>query len=262
MSQQVEENPALVQEQPMQDEGASLTAQLAFLDNSIVEARAKIKELTKTRRNFLGIGVLCAFALGLHYGNLFLLPIFVVVGAWILSPLFFLAGLGTDPDKPRIELEKLESTKRLYFNFLNIKTDEAYFDQLVKINIENLSDYYTLVKIHTGQSFKLSLIVAIAGFVMISVGLGTGFVNETLRNISYLSAGSGIIVEFIAGVMFYLYSKTVRQLKAYHDSLLDVQNILLSFKLIEGTVDEKERSTMTQKMIEFLAGRRNISKNN
>jgi len=56
--------------------------------------------------------------------------------------------------------------------------------------------------------------------------------------------------------MFYLYSQTVRQLKGYHDSLLDVQNILLSFKLIEGTSDEKERSAMTQKMIEFLATRK------
>jgi len=88
--------------------------------------------------------------LGLHYGHVFTLPIYLHIAAWIVLMLFFLAALGTDPQKTQVELDKLETTKRLYFNFLNIRTDEAYFDQLV---IENLSEYYSLVKVH---SFSLN----------------------------------------------------------------------------------------------------------
>jgi hypothetical protein len=197
---------------------------------------------------------------GLHYSKVFTLPSFVVIGLAAFAVLSFFSVLAQDSEKPRSEVEKLEKTRRLYYSFLNLKTDEGYFDQLVNINIENLSDYYSLVKIHTAQSFRLSLVVSVAGFFIIAAGLVAGFLNESMRNISYLSAGSGVIVEFIAGVMFYLYSKTVRQLKAYHDSLIDVQNILLSFKLIEGINDEKERSAMTQQLMELLAGRRMNSK--
>lgn len=262
MVSDTKETRELEQTQNVATESPSLAAQLSMLDNSIVDAKAKVKEIAKNRRNWLTIAVMLASIVVLHYSKLFTLPLFVVIGLGVFAALFFFAVLGADPEKRRIEVEKLESTRRLYHSFLNLKTDEAYFDQLVKINIENLSEYYSLVKIHTGQSFKLSLVVSVAGFFLIATGLVAGFLNESLRNISYLSAGSGVIVEFIAGVMFYLYSKTVRQLKAYHDSLIDVQNILLSFKLIEGTEDEKERSAMTQKMIEFLAGRRINPKDN
>ena len=254
-----QENPddTIVQTEAEQiQEEIPLTTQLAFLDSSIVDAKAKIKEVSKTRKSAYLIGTVLAFILGLSYGQVAVIPPVVLTAAWILMPLFFISGLGSDSEKHRIELEKLESTKRLYINFFNIRTDEAYFDQLVKINIENLSDYYSLVKIHTGQSFNASIIVAVVGFVLIAAGLAAGFINENFRNITYLATGAGMMVEFISGVMFYLYSKTVRQLKSYHDSLLDVQNILLSFKLIESTEDEKDRSAMTLKMIEFLSARR------
>jgi hypothetical protein len=53
-----------------------------------------------------------------------------------------------------------------------------------------------------------------------------------------LATASGVIVEFISGVFFVLYNRTVRQLKEYHDSLLNVQNILLAFKVVEDSGDE------------------------
>lgn len=60
-----------------------------------------------------------------------------------------------------------------------------------------------------------------------------------------------MLVEFISGIFFYLYSRTVQQLKAYHNSLLNVQNVLLSFKLIDDS-DPKMRSEMIREMLKFL----------
>jgi hypothetical protein len=74
--------------------------------------------------------------------------------------------------------------------------------------------------------------------------------------ISYVSAGAGIITEFIAGVFFYLYNRTVIQLKEYHDSLIHVQNILLSFKIVGDTKDDTQRNAMMELMMKCLIATR------
>src|SRR5262245_48452267 len=102
------------------------------------------------------------------------------------------------------------------------------------MNLETLATYYTLVKTHTDKSFTVSLGVGIIGFLLIITGLTAGFVGaQSNQVVSYIAAGSGVITEFIGGVFFYLYNRTVRQMKEYHDSLLVVQDALLSFKLVE-----------------------------
>ena len=219
---------------------------LASIESSIGNARAKIKESLRNRKGFFIIAAILILFLVLHYSNTFILGTILLVLLWILAIFFLLAGVGTSPEKFESELERLQSLKKIYFGDLDSSTQSTYFDSLVKINIENLGDYYRLVKVHTKESFRLAAIA----------GLAVGFLRQDLQNLSYLSSASGIVIEFISGVFFYLYNKTVRQLKGYHDSLLDVQNILLSFKLIESTQDEKEKSVMIQKMIEFLVGKK------
>ena len=45
---------------------------------------------------------------------------------------------------------------------------------------------------------------------------------------------------------------TVRQLKEYHDSLLAVQKVLLSFKLVADTGDPAAKRERTSQMCEYL----------
>lgn len=135
-----------------------------------------------------------------------------------------------------------------------------YFNKLVKINVENLAAYYVQVKTQTNKSFTASLAVGIIGFALIILGLVLGLINvANSQTLAYISSGSGIVTEFIAAVFFYLYNRTVRQMKEYHDSLLDVQNILLSLKLVEDTKEESGKAKMVEKMLEYLVGKRNSS---
>jgi hypothetical protein len=132
----------------------------------------------------------------------------------------------------------------------------SYFERLVNINVENLAAYYALVKIHTDKSFHVSLAVGIIGFGLIAIGLALALRNEQRTMvISYIATGSGVITEFIAAVFFYLYNRTVQQMKGYHDSLLSVQNILLSFKLMEDTELAKERAEIVGQMLPYLLNR-------
>ncbi|CSA75054.1 TRADD-N-associated membrane domain-containing protein [Vibrio cholerae] len=77
-------------------------------------------------------------------------------------------------------------------------------------------------------------------------------------SVAYISAGSGVIVEFISGVFFWLYSKTTQQLKGYHDSLVDIQNVLLSFKVVEDTADKETKLEMAKIMITSLNSAKNV----
>ncbi|WP_242620265.1 TRADD-N-associated membrane domain-containing protein [Shewanella maritima] len=152
----------------------------------------------------------------------------------------------------REELVSLEARKNI-IRPINNDVAPTYFDRLVDINVSNLSDYYRMVKEHTDKSFLASISAGCIGFILIITGLIIGFTDfKNSESIAYLSAGSGVVVEFISGVFFYLYNKTTLQLKGYHDSLVNIQNVLLSFKIIEDTEDSKTKLEMTNSMIAAL----------
>src|SRR5260370_30947091 len=93
--------------------------------------------------------------------------------------------------------------------------------------------------------------------MFIILGLALGFAATANSQIlTYISSGSGVITEFIAAILFYLYNRTVRQMKGYHDSLLNVQNILLSLKLVEDTEEEDAKIKMIGQMLEYLVGKK------
>lgn len=169
---------------------------------------------------------------------------------WVVAALFALAALGTDGAKERSIYEKLSFRKELLYGAAK---SDSHFDSLVNINIENLAEYYRLVKGHTQKSFNASLAVAFFGFILICIGLAISFNNNEFNVFSYVATGSGVLMEFISATFFYLYSKTVRQLKGYHDSLIEVQNMLLSFRLIDATEGQENKVKLTEKMIDYLS---------
>ena len=48
---------------------------------------------------------------------------------------------------------------------------------------------------------------------------------------------SGIIIEFISAIFFYLYNKTIQQLNIYHDKLIAVQDTTLALKVAQSITD-------------------------
>ena len=129
-----------------------------------------------------------------------------------------------------------------------------YFDRLVEINVENLGSYYALVKNQTDKSFAVTIAIAVVGAILLFAGLTAGFVSQK-EHLAYLTSGAGIVTEFIASIFFYLYNRTVRQLKEYHDSLLAVQNVLLSFKLAGDRPEGDAKTQMIADMLAYLVRR-------
>jgi len=172
------------------------------------------------------------------------------------------ARLGAAREKADRQIESLVETGR--------RTDERvvtselrkeappkpdYFDRLVAINLSSLAAYYDLVQVQTSRSFLASIWVGIVGVVLILVGLAVGFTSQgKSETVSYIATGAGVLTQFISGVFFYLYNQTVKELRGYHDSLVQVQNVLLCYKIIGETQDDARKAEMLSRLLGFLVG--------
>ena len=170
----------------------------------------------------------------------------------IISAQISLTSLKADRDLWSI---KKRFTRQFAANF----EKPSYLDSLVRINVENLAAFYALVKGHTDKSYKVALRVCAFGFFLMLVGLAIGLTNISSPPIgSYIAIASGVITEIIAGVFFSAYNRNSRQIKGYYDSLLTVQNILLSFKFIENTQDENEKAKIVGQMLAYLMDKQGL----
>jgi hypothetical protein len=129
-------------------------------------------------------------------------------------------------------------------------TDEQkFFSSLIEINLENIAGYYRLVREQTDKSYNLTRVAAGAGFFVLLVGISMSFLDvapDTMR----LTVASGVLIEFISAVFFYLYNRTVQQLNDYHEKLVDVQNTMLALRVAQGIQKNK---TLYNDTMRFLA---------
>lgn len=187
----------------------------------------------------------------------FTLPVWLHALCWVILGAFIImvvVGLINFKNNKR-SIKETEENINALMGFSQAHTPSEYFSKLIEINVNNLEKYYKQVKTHTSLSFTFSLIVGLLGFGLIVTGVANGIINDVRKDyITYLSTASGIIIEFIAGVFFYLYNRTVRQLAEYHDKLIEVQNILVSFQLIDIVKDDDKKNSIIENMIGYLVG--------
>ncbi len=190
---------------------------------------------------------------GVIFAGIFMLATLIYFGQRIFSARATLASLKADKDLWTIK-------KRITWQFAAKLEKPSYFDSLVRINIENQAAFYVLVKWHTDKSFKVAMRVCVFGFFLVIVGLILTIINLSTPPIgSYITIACGVITEIIAGVFFYVYNRTTRQIRGFYDSLLTEQNILLSFKLMEDSKDENEKAKIVSQMLTNLINKQNSS---
>lgn len=190
---------------------------------------------------------------GIIFAGIFMLATLIYFGQRIYSVHTTIQSLKADKDLWTIK-------KRISWQFATKVERPSYFDSLVRINVENQAAFYVLMKEHTEKSYKIAMRVCVFGFFLVLVGLAIGITNLASPPIgSYLAIASGLITVIIAGVFFYVYNRTTRQIRGFYDSLLTEQNILLSFKLMEDSKDENEKAKIVSQMLANLINKQNAS---
>ncbi len=129
--------------------------------------------------------------------------------------------------------QESSNEKKTYAEKLEKANGDDIFKYVLLINISALEGYVAQTRIQAQQSFQLSKIISIVGFfiliisIILSIYLTT--TGKTNLDAAYLGGIAGVMIEFIAGIFFYLYNKTLQQINLFHDKLVAMQQTSMSY---------------------------------
>lgn len=120
------------------------------------------------------------------------------------------------------------------------------FKYLLLINVSALKGYVAQTRLQASQSFRLSQVISVIGFGMLIFAVALGIYTHLFTHFSldaaYLAALAGILTEFISGVFFYIYNKTLQQINLFHDKLVSSQRDAVGFLACITVTDETMRN--------------------
>src|SRR5579871_2607583 len=87
----------------------------------------------------------------------------------VIDPVRIIVGLFTKTS------EQATEAKEDYAKKLEIATGDDVFKYVLLINMAALDGYVAQTRLQAAQSFRLSRIVAMIGFLLLAVGIGAGF---------------------------------------------------------------------------------------
>jgi hypothetical protein len=146
------------------------------------------------------------------------------------------------------------STKRKTCRELEEATAHPQVGKMVAKHEELILDYYKDVLMQAKQSFDSAKSVAKIGFwVLIGTVvyvLGTDVLEHTKklgfsiadheRTVSIIGVISGALIEFVAGVNFWLYSRVSKQFAAFHICLERTHRYLLAYSIADQVANQKD----------------------
>jgi hypothetical protein len=143
-----------------------------------------------------------------------------------------------------------------YLQQLAAAQGEAVFKTLLLINISACEEFTYQTRDQAAESFKLSMAMAGLGFVLVAASVIVGVYAQMMvpnaLDIAYLTGIAGIVSEFIAGVFFYLYNRTIQQINTFHAQLQAAQKIVVGLVLNSMVADETQRNASSLEMIKLL----------
>jgi hypothetical protein len=121
-------------------------------------------------------------------------------------------------------------------------------------NVAELREYYVINKQQARNSFSAALTISILGFLLFASGLILTYILPEKQGIIQYSTAGGAIVEIIAGLFFWLYSKAIKQINIFHTSLQSTEKFLTAIQLVEKISPEQRDSSyrgIIEKIISF-----------
>lgn len=175
-----------------------------------------------------------------------LMKIFILITLVVLSTYLFVSYIKLifrfllSLYKGRIKSYQIDEEK------IKINKKDEFFNRLVEINFKYLDQYYFQTKEQADKSFFLVITSGIIGLGIIIVGIVLVYKGE--QKPGNIAATSGILIEFITAIFFYIYNKTILKTGEYHKKLVLSQNISLALKTTED-FQGKEKFELREKII-------------
>ena len=145
-------------------------------------------------------------------------------------------------DKKKAESEDKEvadDVQKTISNILTLNKEDKHDDVLTLMikNVGELREYYVINKQQARNSFSAALFISFLGFILFAAGVILTYSYKSENVIQYSTIG-GAIVEIIAGLFFWLYSKATKQINLFHSSLLNTEKFLTAIQLVDKLSSE------------------------
>jgi Cyanobacterial TRADD-N associated 2-Transmembrane domain len=127
------------------------------------------------------------------------------------------------------------------------------FRYVFLINNAAVEKYVSQSRAQAEASFLLSRRAGIAGFALLLGSIVIGLVYQRTDHpldIAYLSAVAGAITQFLSGVFFWLYNRTLQQINLFYQGIMSQQTeALAAIGRVSEAAREAEKGRSLAKMI-------------
>lgn len=161
-----------------------------------------------------------------------------------------------DAAQPKAGLSHPETSKQKACDDLGVAIDTGKLGIIVAKYETLIQQYYEDVQDEAKQSFASARMVAQLGFLILfgtlmyalffdaqtrfgRVAAPTAGVSLTVEKLGVIS---GALIEFIAGIQFWLYARAARQFGAFHVCLERTNRYLLAYKISEEIKINREET--------------------
>jgi hypothetical protein len=134
--------------------------------------------------------------------------------------------------------------------------DNGKMGDIVAKHEKLILHYYEDVQRQAQESFNLARFAAIFGFSVLVVtvlytllfnglnrfGIGATPLPPGSPTVGLVGIISAALIEFISGVVFWLYARSAKQFSAFHICLERTHRYLLAFKITEELTGEKDKT--------------------
>jgi hypothetical protein len=117
--------------------------------------------------------------------------------------------------------------------------------------LEISESYYKDVRLQATRSFNAALAIACVGMLIFFVAIGLFMAGKTTR--IGLGVVAGTIPEFISGVIFYLYFRTMRHFSYFHVCLERMNRYLTASSISENISSDAKRDETRAELVETMA---------
>ncbi len=147
----------------------------------------------------------------------------------------------------KIEIEKVSE---------EIKDENIDIIILMKRNIIEMREYYVINKQQARNAFSSAIFSCILGFIIFVLGIIVFYFipnnNLSILNLTTLSGG---IIEVVSGLFFWLYTKSLKQINLFHESLQETQKFLTAIQISEKISKENQDETYMYIIEQIIGGK-------
>lgn len=130
-----------------------------------------------------------------------------------------------------------------------LSQDQAFerIGAAIRSNLIQLDKNLAQSRVESGQFFKLTLIFAALGFIVVIVGVALLLAGQVTAGI--VSTVASLIPEVTAALFFQKDKELRNTIERYHQQILDSQRILTMVDVAETVYDREEQDTLKREII-------------